>query len=112
MWRRGERAAWEHYRARGFRLVARNWRSRIGELDLVVARDGLVVFCEVKARASAELGSPFDAVTPRKQRRVRALAEAFLASTRLGAEAFRFDVASVIVVGGAPPRVHVFEDAF
>jgi putative endonuclease len=111
VWRRGERAAWDHYRSRGFRLVARNWRSRIGELDLVVAREGLVVFCEVKARSAATLGSPFEAVTARKQRRVRALAEAFLASTGMRADAFRFDVASVMVVRGRP-RVHVFEDAF
>lgn len=112
VWRRGERAAWEHYRRRGFRLVARNWRSRIGELDLVVERPGLVVFCEVKARASPSLGSPFEAVTERKQRKVRALADAFLASAGRGAEACRFDVASVTVDGRGRASIHVFEDAF
>jgi putative endonuclease len=112
VWRRGERAALDHYRARGFRLVARNWRSRLGELDLVMARPGLVVFCEVKARASSSRGSPFEAVTERKQRKVRALAEAFLAASGLRDEACRFDVASVTVDGRGRPRVHIFEDAF
>lgn len=112
VWRRGERAALDHYRARGFRLVARNWRSRIGELDLVVTRDGLVVFCEVKARASSTLGSPFEAVNERKQRKVRSLAEAFLGAAGLRDEACRFDVASVTIDGRGRAKVHVFEDAF
>jgi len=108
---RGERAALEVYLRRGYRLIARNWRSRIGELDLVLARDGIVVFCEVKARRGSRLGGPFEAVGPAKQRKLRALAEAFLLAHRLAAEGVRFDVASV-VVSSAGPRVHVFEDAF
>lgn len=112
MWRDGERAAWESYRARGYRLVARNWRSPLGELDLVVARDDLLVFCEVKARASALRGGPHDAVTPAKQRKLRQLAEAFLATARPPAARFRFDVASVSWREGGRPDVNLFEDAF
>lgn len=111
VWHEGERAAWAWYRDRGYRLVARNWRSRVGELDLVVGRGGGLVFCEVKARASA-LAGPFDAVTPAKQRKVRAVAEAFLLATRARPEVCRFDVASVVLDRGGEPRVHVFEDAF
>ena len=110
MWHEGERAAWGWYRERGYRFVARNWRSRVGELDLVVERGGTLVICEVKARASA-LAGPFDAVTPAKQRKVRAVAEAFLLATGARPQACRFDVASV-VLGRGGPRVHVFEDAF
>ncbi|HEX6263586.1 MAG TPA: YraN family protein [Actinomycetota bacterium] len=110
VWHEGERAAWGWYWERGYRLVARNWRSRVGELDLVVERGGTLVFCEVKARASA-LAGPFDAVTPAKQRKVRAVAEAFLLATGTGPQACRFDVASV-VLGRRGARVHVFEDAF
>jgi len=111
VWHEGERAAWQRYRGRGYRLVARNWRCRVGELDLVVERGGTLVFCEVKARASA-LAGPFDAVTPAKQRKVRAVAEAFLLATRARPRACRFDVASVVLDRDGTPRVHVFEDAF
>jgi putative endonuclease len=112
VWRDGERAAWSVYRSRGYRLVARNWHSRLGELDLVVARGGVIVFVEVKSRSSDRLGGPYEAVTASKQRRLRRLAEAFVAASRQGADRFRFDVASVSVRGRGPPQVHVFEDAF
>lgn len=111
VWHEGERAAWHLYRDRGYRLVARNWRCRVGELDLVVERGGTLVFCEVKARASAVAG-PFDAVTPAKQRKVRTVAEAFLVATRARPQACRFDVASVVLDRAGAPRVHLFEDAF
>lgn len=113
VWRAGERAALGAYRRRGFRVLARNWRSPLGELDLVVERDGVVVFCEVKARSGASLGGGYEAVTAAKQRKLRALAEAFLASRRVSASrGCRFDVASVHVDRGGGTDVHVFEDAF
>lgn len=113
VWHEGERAAWAAYRRRGYRLIARNWRSPLGELDLVVARDGFLVFVEVKARASGRLGGPFEAVTMSKQRRLRRLAETFVARQRPPPGwRFRFDVASVTVLGRGPPDVHLFEDAF
>jgi putative endonuclease len=112
LWHGSEEAAWQAYRRRGYRLVARNWRCRLGELDLVVARGELTAFCEVKARASARLGGPQDSVTPVKQRKVRALAEAFIGAHRLAASRYRFDVASVIVTPDGRADVHIFEDAF
>jgi putative endonuclease len=110
--RNGERAALAAYRRRGYRLIARNWRCPLGELDLVLAGDGTVVFCEVKARSSAGLGGPHEAVSLSKQRRIRALAEAFLKSHRLSAPAYRFDVASVLLRSDGGTDVHLFEDAF
>ena len=92
-------------------MVAKNWRSPLGELDLVVAGEGVLVFCEVKTRRSGP-GAPFEAVTPAKQRKIRALAEAFLETRRLRPTRCRFDVASVCVSDHGPPDVHVFEDAF
>lgn len=110
MWATGEQAAWEHYRCRGYRLVARNWRCALGELDLVVRRGNVLVFCEVKARSSRGFGSGFEAVHPAKRRRLRGLAEAFLRASGLEEAAVRFDVASVEV--GSRVGVEVFEDAF
>jgi putative endonuclease len=112
VWREGERAAWALYRSRGYRLVARNWRCPLGELDLVVARGDVLVFCEVKARAGTRLGAPFEAVTSAKRRKLRHLAEAFVAAVRPTGASYRFDVASVTWSSGVPPSVHLFEDAF
>jgi putative endonuclease len=112
IWREGERAAWEAYRARGYRLVARNWRCPLGELDLVIARGHLLVFCEVKARSGVRLGGPFEAVTGSKQRKLRQLAEAFVSTVRPRASTYRFDVASVTWGQNGPPAVNLFEDAF
>jgi len=110
---RGEDAAAALYRRRGYRVVARNWRCGIGELDLVVARGELLVFCEVKARGGPGFGGGFVAVTERKQRKVRAVAEAFLLATGARPQRTRFDVASVLVAGArASPSVELFEDAF
>jgi putative endonuclease len=99
-------AAW--YQSRGYTLVARNWRTRDGELDLIVARSRDLVICEVKTRTSGAFGAPAEAVSGAKQARIRRLAASWL-RTRSGPapRSVRFDVASV--TGGA---VEVLEGAF
>jgi putative endonuclease len=109
--RDGEDAALGVYRRRGFRVLARNWRCSIGELDLVLERGGLVVFCEVKTRGGAAFGGGYEAVTWSKRRRLRRLAEAFLASGSASPSDVRFDVASVWL-GRTGADVELFEDAF
>jgi putative endonuclease len=108
---RGEDAAADVYRRRGYRVLARNWRCRLGELDLVVARGGVLVFCEVKSRRGGALGVGYEAVTWRKQAKLRSLAEMFLQNTGSRPQAIRFDVASVALRAGRS-TVEVFEDAF
>jgi putative endonuclease len=108
----GELVALAHYRRAGYRLVARNWRCPLGELDLIVIRGTTVVFCEVKTRRTDGLGGPFEAVNWKKQGKVRALAQAFLGTSPLSWEEIRFDVASVLTSGAGPATVHVFESAF
>lgn len=109
--RTGEDAALAVYERRGFRLLARNWRCPLGELDLVLFRDGLIVFCEVKTRTGAAFGGGYDAVTWTKRRRLRKLADAFLAARHPRHRRVRFDVASVWL-GRSGADVEVFEDAF
>jgi putative endonuclease len=108
----GEDAALARYVADGYRLVARNWKCPLGELDLVLTRGSLLVFCEVKARSGRAFGEPFEAVTWKKQRKLRALAEAFLAALGSTDRAVRFDVASVTAGPGGRTSVFVFESAF
>ena len=109
--RSGEDATLALYASRGFRTVARNWRCSLGEIDLIVERRGLLVFCEVKARSGSRFGGGHDAVTWTKQRKLRQLAEAFLANAGVRDAAVRFDVASV-QAGPCRNSVELFEDAF
>ena len=98
-------AAW--YQERGWRVLATNWRCRDGEIDLIVRRGSVLVFCEVKTRSSTAFGVPAEAVTPVKQTRLRRLAMLWLADTGHSARQLRFDVAAVL--GG---NVDVIEGAF
>ena len=107
----GEDAALGVYRRRGYRLITRNWRCRIGELDLVLARDDLLVFCEVKTRRGAAFGAGYEAVTARKRAKLRAVAEAFLLASAARPRSTRFDVASVSL-GPRGAEVELFQDAF
>jgi putative endonuclease len=108
---KGEDAAADAYRSRGYRIVARNWRCRLGEIDLVAERGGVLVFCEVKSRRGVAFGDGYEAVSWRKQARLRALAEAFLQSHGSRPQAVRFDVASVAFLRDRS-SVEVFEEAF
>jgi putative endonuclease len=110
--RRGEAAAETTYVARGYRVVARNWRCRVGELDLVLARGQTLVICEVKTRRGARFGGGFEAVDVRKRQKLRALAEIFLQQARAVPFSVRFDVASVWLRPDGSTAVEVFEDAF
>lgn len=87
-------AAW--YERAGYEVVARNWRCRDGELDLVAVGRGAVVFCEVKTRTSDRFGVPAEAVGPAKQRRIRGLAVRFLREHPQRARELRFDVVSIL----------------
>jgi putative endonuclease len=110
----GERAAELAYVRRGYRVRARNWRCRLGELDLVLARRDVVVFCEVKTRRGRTYGEPWQAVDARKQSKLRAVAQAFLIASGERPASTRFDVASVTFAGGpgGDAIVRVYEDAF
>ena len=100
--RAAERAAERALRRAGYRVLARNWRCGIGELDLV-ARDGdELVFVEVKAKSTDEFGAPGAMLTPRKRRQIARAAAAYLAAKKITSAPCRFDVVVVALEGGGP----------
>jgi putative endonuclease len=96
--RLGEDLALEHLERLGFQALDRNYRTRFGELDLVVANGATIVFVEVKTRRlGAGAGSALESISPRKQRQVRGIAVAWLvdSNSRPRASNLRFDVIGV-----------------
>jgi putative endonuclease len=114
----GERIAADHLEHRGYRIVARNFRTRYGELDLVVANDRALVFCEVKTRVAGGRTGPasaLEAIGPNKRKQVRALATQWLAQTeqRPHRPDVRFDAIGVtLTAGGQLLALEHLEGAF
>ena len=92
---RGENLAADELERRGYAILARRYRTRHGEID-IVARDGeTIVFVEVKVKDTAEFGSAAEAVGARKRRRIVSMAVDYLARNRLTANPCRFDVVAI-----------------
>jgi putative endonuclease len=107
----GEDFACDELRRRGYAILARRYRTRHGEID-VVARDGAtIVFVEVKTRWGNDFGGGAEAVTLWKQRRIAKMALDFLARARLNDRPCRFDVVTVDL-GPEAPVVEVYTSAF
>ena len=112
MGRLGERIACRYLMKQGFDILARRYRARSGEIDLIAFEGGLLIFVEVKTRASTEYGDPSEFVDWEKQQRFRRAAEEFIAHHDLGQYAYRFDI--VTVVGPQEPNVQIslYRNAF
>ena len=110
---RGERAAQRYLRRRGYKIVARGQRGRLGELDLVAVDGRTLVFVEVKTRRSHDAGHPAEAVGSEKQRRLTRLALAFLKRHDLLNQDARFDVMAITWPKQVrKPKIEHFRNAF
>ena len=105
----GETLACDELRRRGYSILATRYRSRFGEIDIVSSRDGVIGFVEVKARRST--GS-LEAVSPRKQRRIAAMALDYLAYTGQLDCPCRFIVVAIDRLGSPQMTMTVIEDAW
>ena len=108
----GEDLACLELRRRGYAILARRHRSRFGELDIVCADEGVVVFVEVKARVTARRGTAPESVSSRKRRRIAAMALDYLAWTGRLNQRCRFDVVAIDGVGTPRQQLRVIESAF
>ncbi|MBI3947971.1 MAG: YraN family protein [Armatimonadetes bacterium] len=109
---RGEDRALALLQKEGYRLRERNYRTRLGEIDLVAEEGEYLVFVEVKTRTGLDRGLPREAVDTRKQRRLVRAAYHYLNAHPEEARPCRFDVVEVTFIGSGAPEVHVIRDAF
>jgi putative endonuclease len=107
----GEELACRELRRLGYAVLARRYRTRYGEIDIIAQDGDIVVFIEVKTRAGMEFGGAAAAVTPAKQRRVAQMAVDYLARHRLAERPCRFDVVAIDFRDGKPD-IAVYANAF
>ena len=106
----GEQVAAEYLTARGYTIVARNFRTRHGELDLVARRDDALIFVEIKTRTSSAFAFPEESVTRRKQLHLLSAAEDYLESHPQPSLTWQVDVISVEGRPGTQPTITHFEN--
>ncbi len=109
--RRAESLAFEYLRQQGLAPVARNFRSRGGEIDLIMLDGDCLAFVEVRSRRNSRFTNPSNTVDARKQRKLIGTAAIFVARhERFANFTMRFDVVSI--AGTAPPQIRWICDAF
>jgi|LSQX01.1.fsa_nt_gb putative endonuclease len=109
---RGEDIAAEYFEALGLPIVSRNYRSRFGEIDLVAKDGDTIVFVEVKARRSRQLGTAVEQITKGKQRRIIRAACDYLRRCGALASYVRFDVLAIDMLPGGEARIEHLKGAF
>ena len=108
----GETLACAELDRRGYAILARRYRTRFGEID-IISRDGeTIVFVEVKARRTARRGEAAESIPFWKRRRIAAMALAYLSGTGDVHRRCRFDVVAIDEAGSPAPRIRVIENAF
>jgi len=108
---KGEALAERHLKKLGYQIIERNYRNKLGEIDLIARENGALVFVEVKTRRSDRYGSPRLAITPQKQRKLSMTALTYLKQTRQINCKARFDVV-LINAAGATPEIETIQNAF
>lgn len=106
----GENIAAGYLQSKGYRIVERNFRCRLGEIDMIARYKNYLVFVEVRAKSGPGYGMPQESITPRKMEKLRRLALFYLARRPLGELNVRFDVVAVDFAG--EPKVTHIENAF
>ena len=110
---RGERAAAQFLRKKGMKIVERQSRNFVGEIDLVAKDGDCIVFVEVKTRSSTLAGHPYEAITQAKQTKLTKLALVWLKERRLLNSSSRFDVVSIVWPPDTKkPTIRHFVNAF
>ena len=110
----GEALVEKYLSERGCRIVEKEWRCRLGEIDLIAEKDGMILFVEVKLRTNLRYGMPCEYVTAKKQEKLRAAALLYLSMHGLDVPA-RFDVAEVytdVRHSAGKTRIAYIENAF
>jgi putative endonuclease len=108
---KGEEIAVRHLKKEGYKIIATNYRNKLGEIDIIAQDKDTIVFAEVKTRRSVQFGNPKQAVTIQKQKKISMVALYYLKATGQSTARARFDVVGVIS-NRDKPQVEIIKNAF
>lgn len=103
---------WKYLLDRGYKILEKNYRCPLGEIDVVAEKDKRLVFLEIKTRTSGRFGLPQEAVTALKQRKLLRLAEWYLKDKKKGDVRVSFEVLAVFWKNAGEPEFRLIENAF
>jgi putative endonuclease len=109
--RKGEDTAAKWLENNGYTILIRNYRCKVGEIDIIAKKGNTLVFVEVKTRSSTKYGLPQESVSWRKQNKIRQVALYYLKEYRPREMQYRFDVIAILELGGKQ-RIKIIENAF
>lgn len=113
---KGESVAVDCLKKQGYRIIELNYRTKLGEIDIIAKQEGTIVFIEVKARKSSRFGRPELAVTPKKQKKISMVALYYLKSTKQSNAKARFDVVAINSANSAKAKersnIKIIKNAF
>lgn len=110
--KKGEEAARAFLQSRGYKLEAVNYRTPMGEIDIVARDKAIMVFVEVKTRKSQTFGLPYEAVHFHKQEKIRQVAMQYLAEKAVRCRGIRFDVISILISSAGDYQIEHLVNAF
>jgi putative endonuclease len=110
--RQGEEAAVEFLQQSGYRILEKNFRNKIGEVDVIAIDKDTVCFIEVKSRRTSRSGSPWEAISPFKQRKIIQVALSYLKWKQWLSQKARFDVVGIWEEENSIPRIEILKNAF
>lgn len=93
----GENIAENYLKRQGYKIIRRNFKTKVSEIDIIAVKDKILTFVEVKSRANDEYGMPYEAVDTRKMNKIRQGAEIFLLSNDIFYDGISFDIVEVIL---------------
>jgi len=109
---RGEGAACGFLKEKGYEILEKNYKCKIGEIDVIARRQGRLAFIEIKTRTSTQFGTPQEAVNLPKQEKIFKVAQWYMKEKKLVKIPVAFDVVAVLWREGEAPEMRLIVDAF
>jgi putative endonuclease len=109
---RGETVAWNFLKERGYVILEKNYKCKLGEIDVIAKRRGRLAFVEIKTRTTPQFGAPQEAVDLKKQAKILKVAEWYLKEKKIQNAPVAFDVVAILWKEGQAPEISLLADAF